>query len=307
MVSFTCNLCGRFNNVEVFATEPASCSCGSNVRSRALIHLLSLELFGHSLILTEFPKLKSIRGLGMTDKECYASILKDKFDYTNTQYDREPRFDFTESHPKLAGMYDFILSADVLEHVAPPVERVLDEVHSLLKPCGFFGITIFCNPQDDMREHFPELRQYRTVPLGDSTVLINRRADGTLEISDDLIFHGGSGATLEMREFGATELRRKLAAAGFHEFEFLTDNLPEIGVLFDEDVSQPLIARKEPFVLSGAGRSELVEQWRCAQQDAERERQRAAALSEQVRQAAGSRWLGLGRRLGLGPSLLPPR
>jgi len=36
-----------------------------------------------------------------------------------------------------------------------------------------------------------------------SQVLINRRADGVLEIREDLIFHGGSGATLEMREFGA--------------------------------------------------------------------------------------------------------
>ena len=44
--------------------------------------------------------------------------------------------------------------------------------------------------------------------LGDDMVLINRRADGTLEIRDDLIFHGGSGATLEMREYGATALRR---------------------------------------------------------------------------------------------------
>src|SRR5256885_7181551 len=53
------------------------------------------------------------------------------------------------------------------------------------------------------------------------------------------IFHGGSGATLEMREFGATALREKLSGAGFQEAELLVDNLPEIGVLFDHDVSQP--------------------------------------------------------------------
>ena len=56
MVSFTCNICGAYNQVENFATEPASCGCGSNVRLRALIHLLSMELFGQSLPLVEFPK-----------------------------------------------------------------------------------------------------------------------------------------------------------------------------------------------------------------------------------------------------------
>src|SRR5438477_6625720 len=78
LLSFTCNICGAFNEVENFATEPASCVCGSNVRLRALIHLLSIELFGQSLSLTEFPKLKAIRGLGMTDKDAYARLLAEK-------------------------------------------------------------------------------------------------------------------------------------------------------------------------------------------------------------------------------------
>src|SRR5437588_10848898 len=98
MVPFVCNICGSHNKVEHFATEPASCACGSNVRIRAMIHLLAMELFGQNLILPEFPRLKAIRGLGMTDKACYADILADKFDYTNTYYDREPRLDFTERH-----------------------------------------------------------------------------------------------------------------------------------------------------------------------------------------------------------------
>src|SRR5258708_3705244 len=121
MISFTCNICGAENQVDDFATERATCACGSNVRLRALIHLLSMELFGQDLLLRDFPKLKAIRGIGMTDNKCYAEILADKFDYANTFYDREPCFDFTEPHPLHAGMYDFILSADVLEHIAPPI------------------------------------------------------------------------------------------------------------------------------------------------------------------------------------------
>src|ERR1035441_4854332 len=131
MTEFICNVCGTRNAVAEFATEPASCACGSNVRTRALIHLLSMELFGRSLILVDFPRLKSVRGLGMSDKPCYASLLQEKFDYRNTFYDREPRFDFCKSHSELAGTLDFVLSADVLEHIAPPVETSLVEVYRL--------------------------------------------------------------------------------------------------------------------------------------------------------------------------------
>ena len=301
MVSFVCNICGRSNQVEHFATEPASCACGSNVRLRALMHLLSCELFGESMPLVDFPKLKSIRGLGMSDQECYAALLADKFDYTNTYYDREPRMDFTAPHPALYGTYDFVLSADVLEHIAPPVERALDEVCRLLKPHGFLGITVFCNPSDNLREHFPGLHTYRAVALGDSVVLINRRTDGALEIHDQLVFHGGSGATLEMREFGITALKQKLLGSGFREVHFLTEEVPSLGIHFDADVSQPLIARKEPFL---AGRSvvhEFIQERRDLEVKLQQMRAEYERLRAQIRMAADSRWIKLGRKFGVGP------
>lgn len=315
MVSFICNVCGVENKVENFASEPATCACGSNVRVRALIHLLSLELFGQSFPLVEFPKLKAIRALGMTDKQGYARILADRFDYTNTYYDREPRFDFTESHPGLDGSYDFILSADVLEHVAPPVERVIGEICRLLKPHGFLAATVPCAPGDEMREHFPDLHEYRVAPLGDSAVLINRRRDGGLEIREDLTFHGGSGDTLEMRRFGIAGVGAAVLAAGFREVRYWNDNVPEIGILFDADVSQPFVARKAAFVVDLTVRTQLVDEWRASQREVEdqrkradllavkheRERERGARLALQMRLASRSRWLRLGRKLGLGP------
>jgi SAM-dependent methyltransferase len=315
VVSFYCNVCGAENNVEHFAGEPATCPCGSNVRVRALIHLLSTELFGQSFPLVEFPKLKAIRALGMTDKEGYARILADKFDYTNTYYGREPRFDFTESHTGIYGSYDFILSADVLEHVAPPVERVIGEICRLLKPHGFLAATVPCAPGGEMREHFPELHEYRVVPLGDSPVLINRRRDGSLEIREDLTVHGGGGDTLEMRRFGVAGVRAAALGAGFREVQFLSENVPGIGILFDADVSQPFVARKAPFVADLAVRTFLVEELRACQGKLEEERKRAdtmAAQSEREREradrtalqaqlASRSRWLRLGRKLGLGP------
>ncbi len=301
MVCFTCNICGAYNEIEHFASERATCACGSNVRLRALIHLLSMELFGRSLPLPAFPAMKAIRGLGMSDKDCCNALLAEKFDYTNTFYDREPRLDFTEVHPELAGHYDFILSADVLEHIAPPVERALEEARRMLKPRGFLGVTVFCNPADHLREHFPGLHEFRIVPLGGSSVLINRRADGTLEIREDLTFHGGSGATLEMREYGASALGAQLVGAGFRAVHFLTENVPESGILFDHDTSQPLIARNHDFTFDHCAGHQMVDAWQAAEAKARRERERAEVLAERIRLASGSRWVRLGRRLGIGP------
>jgi SAM-dependent methyltransferase len=266
------------------------------VRVRALMHLLSVELFGRSLTAADFPKLKSVRGMGMTDKLGYAAILAEKFDYTNTYYDRAPRFDFTQAHRELYGAYDFILSADVLEHVAPPVERPLEEIRSLLKPNGFLAATVPCTSDDVMREHFPELNQYRVIRLGTADVLVNRRPDGTLEAREDLVFHEGPGAVLEMRQLGRTGLRAKLLATGFREVHYLLDDVPETGILFDADVSQPFVARKKTFRLSAEAQSELVEDWLGAQAQ-------SRLLADRARMVSQSRWLRLGRKLGIGPKL----
>jgi hypothetical protein len=172
----------------------------------------------------------------------------------------------------------------------------------MLKPHGFLGITVFCNPLDRLSEHFPELHEFRIVPLGASSVLINRRRDGALEIRDDLVFHGGTGATLEMREFGATALRAQLLAAGFRAVDFLTENVSASGILFDHDTSQPLVARNGDFTFDHCAGHQMVDAWQVAEAAARQEKERAAQLAERIRLASGSRWLRLGRRLGVGPS-----
>ena len=304
MIEFICNVCASRNQIAEaeFATEPASCACGSNVRTRALIHLLSLELFGRSLMLPDFPKLKSIRALGMSDKPCYASLLSEKFDYQNTFYDREPQFDFSKPHIHLYGTLDFVVSSDVLEHVAPPVEATLTEVFRLLKPRGFLVATVPCSSDEILLEHYPDLFEYRILPLGDTPVLVNRRRDGQLEVTGDLVFHGGEGATLEMRQFTVAALHEKLLATGFTNPRFFNANVPEYGILFDQDVSQPLIAAKdESFALAGAARAELMDLWRGAEDRAWRDRQDLETLAARIRLASRSRWLRLGRAFGVGP------
>jgi SAM-dependent methyltransferase len=264
MVSFICNICGQNNTIATLTHEASSCSgCQSNVRLRALVFMLSMELFGEGLLLPEFPCLKAIKGLGLSDQASYAGLLAGKFDYTNTFYDREPRIDITEPHPERHGTYDFILSSDVFEHIGVPVERAFDEVYKLLKPHGVLCLTVPFSLKDETVEHFPDLHEYAIVGLSGAPVLINRRKDGTLEVRDDLVFHGGHGATLEMRLFSRKDLERKLNAAGFETIFFQTETMPRFGIAYEGDWSLPMVARKREFVFDRQAAGQLVREF-CA-------------------------------------------
>ena len=66
---FTCNVCGQrdlFRQVHYLNPEMSSCSeCRSNVRFRWLVHRLSVEFFGRSIPLPEFPSKKGVVGLSL--------------------------------------------------------------------------------------------------------------------------------------------------------------------------------------------------------------------------------------------------
>ena len=82
-----------------------------------------------------------------------------------------------------------------------------------------------------------------------------------------------------MREFGASALRAQLLAAGFRTVDFLTENLPENGVLFDYDTSQPLIARNHDFVFDHCAGHQMVDAWQTAEAKARQEKERADVLA----------------------------
>ena len=268
MISFICNICGQSNTLEAFHHEESSCNgCGSNVRLRALVYMLSVELFGDGFLLPEFPCLPAIKGLGLSDQENYADRLAKKFDYTNTFYDREPYLDITAAHPERYGTYDFILSSDVFEHIAPPVERAFDEAHKLLKPHGLLCLSVPFSLLDSTIERFPGLYEFAVVPLGNTPVLINRTRDGALEVRDDLIFHGGEGATLEMRIFSYKDLEKMLQAAGFQKLHFLTESISEFGIFFQGGCSLPLVARKEDFVFDRRTIGQFAKEYNARSKD----------------------------------------
>jgi hypothetical protein len=136
---FLCNICGTECECppEGFSREGEGCPvCQSSMRVRALIALLSQELLGVSMALSEFPVLKGIRGIGMSDSPQLAERLAAKLDYTNTFYHQAPRFDVTHPDPNDFDRYDFILTSEVMEHVPPPVELAFENLFRLLKPDG---------------------------------------------------------------------------------------------------------------------------------------------------------------------------
>jgi SAM-dependent methyltransferase len=308
MFSFTCNICGRPNATATLPWEPPSCAgCGSNIRFRALNYLLSKEIFGVGVCLRDFPKLPGIRGMGLSDDARYAPALAEKFDYINTFYHKEPRLDITEPHPERWGGFDFILSSDVFEHINAPVERAFEEAFRLLKPNGFLCITVPSSLEEQTAEHYPGLRDYAIANLGGELMLVTRDTGGQLHLHEKPIFHGGPGQTLEMRLFAQNDMAGKLRAAGFSSVEFHADDVDAFGIRYEGAWSRPLVARKGTFQLSGAAVGQLLEHhfatvgWLHAEMAAREAqiRERDAKLAA----AGGSRWLLLGRLLGLGPRL----
>jgi SAM-dependent methyltransferase len=220
MHRFTCNICGAACVAEVLERETPSCArCGSNVRFRWIVHALSIELFGESMPLSDFPARRKVRGIGLTDPEPIAAVLAKRFDYVNTSFHRRPRFDIKEPTGKLG--FDFVIASEVFEHVAPPVQPAFENLRRILKPGGVAIFSVPSEAEGDTIEHFPNLHDWQ---LAEGPLLLNRTRDGRLETFRDLAFHGGEGATLEMRVFSDESVRRHCRAAGFARIETAEDN-----------------------------------------------------------------------------------
>jgi len=215
---------------------------------RSLVALLSREIFGVELAIPDFPALKGIRGFGMSDPPELAQRLAEKFEYTNTFYHQEPRIDVVEPGQEHLARYDFILSSEVMEHVPPPVERSFVNLNRMLKPDGLLLLTVPYRIDGHTAEHFPELHEYSLASPGGRTVLVNRRRDGSLEVFENLSFHGGDGSTLEMRVFSETSLKETLRAAGFTSSRIASEDVPAFGVLHGETWSLPIVGRKGNFL-----------------------------------------------------------
>ena len=164
MESFTCNICCARNTLpaQPFQREAPSCaSCGSSVRVRGLLHALSKELLGASLALPDFPRVRSLCGLGVSDGPLYSERLREKLDYRNTFYDREPRLDLLNPPAGDIGRYDFVLASEVFEHVPAPVERAFSSASAIAQAQRRAGLHRSVLARSPYRRTFPGHRPIR--------------------------------------------------------------------------------------------------------------------------------------------------
>lgn len=229
--------------------EAGACrKCGSVVRLRALVHLLSLHLFGDSLPVQSWPIKPDVVGYGVSDWPKFEQYLPAKVGYKNTQFDEAIRgtqlfLDITSPPDELEETADFVICSEVLEHVAAPVQRAFDGLFALLKPGGalIFSVPYWLNPTV---EHFPELHDWQIKEIGGSRTLVNRTISGEEQTFTELCFHGGGDAVLEMRLFGFEDVLRHLNVAGFEQIAVAQQQHLPYGIDFPEPWSLPISARK---------------------------------------------------------------
>ena len=247
IVEFECNICGFQNKIDRthLDRERKSCEqCHSSVRARSIINLLSIEIFGRSLRIDEFPDSKHIAGMSLSDWPEYAKRLAKKFSYVNTFLHKKPKFDVC--NPKGYDPVDFLISSEVFEHVAPPVFAAFTGAYRTLKDDGVLILTTpFMNKIESTIEHFPELFDYKLVKgaSGDYE-LVNTTADGRRQVFRDLKFHGGVGQMLEMRIFSRNDLLDHLRSAGFTKVDVRDEDCPKYGIVWRYPWSTPIMARK---------------------------------------------------------------
>ena len=247
---FLCNICNRHCSYprQLIGRETPTCvNCGSTVRFRGIIHALSMELFGTSISITDFPASKGVVGAGLSDWSGYATRLTNKLDYTNTYYHKQPFLDISTKDILPDNQYDFLIASDVFEHVSQPISRAFENAFRILKPGGVF---IFSVPfvEGETVEHFPELNKFSICREGSSWLLVNETTDGRTQRFSNLSFHGGPGTTVEMRVFGRDSLLRNLSEAGFSPVRLHAEQIEMFGILWNGDESgfdsQPWAARK---------------------------------------------------------------
>jgi SAM-dependent methyltransferase len=243
---FICNACGRACEVPTsrMTREEITCRCGSTVRQRALIHVLSTALFGRSLAIPNMPCRKDIVGIDMSASDTYALGLAGKLGYTNTFLHQPPQLDITAPTAEWLGICDFVISSDVFEHVEPPVARAFANTYCLLKPGGLFILTVPYTKDAKTVEHFPELHEYRVEIHDGKRVLINTTRDGAQQTFEQIVFHGGKGLTLEMRLFSESGVIGELRNAGFTDIRIQGAPFPKFGILWPNDWSLPISARR---------------------------------------------------------------
>ncbi len=244
-IAFECNVCGR-SVVQLrgaFGRERESCPrCGSSVRKRAIVLMISKELYGEDRILNEFTQSdKTI--IGISDYYEYSDALKKNANYSPTYLHKEPRLDLMHVEEWEGGAADIVTCFDILEHVDRPVETAIKNLRKLTNPDGVCLITV---PYIDIPltiEHFPLLSEVSIRRVDGVDVLQGIRESGQPFIASNLVFHGYDGEVLEKRMFSRTSLLLQLELAGFTQVHECVEDVPFRGIVWEGNGSRPIVAR----------------------------------------------------------------
>ena len=214
------------------------------MRVRAIVHVLTLEIFGESLAIPDIPLHPKIRGIDMSGAASYADRLRKRIGYVNTFLHKQPRLDILSPGTQWLSSSDYAISSDVFEHVVAPVSRAFENTLQLLKPGGVLVLTVPYVDGGETVEHYPDLHEYQLARRDGKRILINRTRNGHIQHFDNLVFHGGKGATLEMRVFSKSGLINELVQAGFTDIRIHSEEVPEFGIFWPDPWSLPLSARR---------------------------------------------------------------
>jgi SAM-dependent methyltransferase len=206
--------------------EASTCGeCGSTVRFRAVVAAFDEQ------VLKGAPRRPELRGIGFSDPDTYARRLAQSTTYYNSWYHLSGE-DLTDLGTFRGQRYDFVVCSEVMEHVDRPVETSFSTLFELLRPGGVLIMTTPTYEGAATVEHFPPLTHYEVINQAGSWVLRGTAADSVPYEARGLTFHGGEGATLEMRLYAAGDIQRHLDHAGFQSVEEQNLDRPNLGILW---------------------------------------------------------------------------
>jgi hypothetical protein len=230
---FFCIACFRPSraNKNSLGREGTNCYwCNGTARDRAM--LLSIHIAFIKKLLRKPRYLPQI--IGVSDGYLMETILKKIYrsNYQNYQYHIEPILDITQVPWELHGSADIISCSEVLEHVAPPIDLAFSGLSNLLNSGGTLILSVpHSDASGDHVEHFPVMKTFE-VDLVDTPRLKGILIGGEEVEFNNLVFHGGIGATLEYRIFSQASLDKYLKLSGFKSSQVI-DNKKFLGILWE--------------------------------------------------------------------------
>ena len=241
---YICNLCSQKNKVlQNFASNPGPmCSnCNSSVRFRFIGFCFSSFVMNGDGFLPSTKDNQLKKGIGLSDSPPLARVLKRFSGYTNTFFHASPQLDITQNTHHFSEL-DYIISSDVFEHTIPPALSPFLNAYKILNKNGLLILSVPTGKQ--YLEHFPDLNDFKIINISDKFVLVNATKESKIQVFEEIKFHGGPGATLEMRVHSISSVKNFLTLAGFKEIKIVKPYQPQFGIFPLDGLSTTWVCKK---------------------------------------------------------------